>query len=137
MDFTERFNALILERALLVEELFREALTTVWDDTDAELSFEVSFATSPRGTLAALALDYNDVEVYGRELVRHATHHTLRVAPALLEEPFDIVWRVMLHEAIHVGYPRHDARFKKIAAAVGTSSTLRGIRELVNKHVDV
>ncbi len=100
--------------------MFREALRVVWDVSAARVQFEATADFPPNdGVLAALRYDTNGARAEGRVLLSHASNHMLALAPRLLEKSADDIRRVLLHEAIHVGRPRHDAEFKKIAAEVG------------------
>lgn len=103
---------------------FRAALETVWGTSAAHVYFEVTVDFPPdHGVLAALRCDRSVARVDGRTLLAHASNHTLALAPRLLERRPDEVRRVLLHEAIHVGRPRHDAEFKRIATSVGAALT--------------
>lgn len=104
--------------------MFREALHVVWGASAANVWFEATTDAPPNdGVLAALRYDTNVARTNGRVLVAHASNHMLALAPALLEKPSDVIWRFLLHEAIHVGRPRHDAGFKKIVLEVGAILT--------------
>lgn len=110
---------------------FGEALRVVWGDSASRVCFVAVTDPPPnRGVLAALRYDTNVARVDGRILVAHASNHMLTLAPALLEKPAEVVQRFLLHEAIHVGRPRHDAGFRKIVVEVGailTEQELEGV----------
>lgn len=110
-----------------VRRLFREALREVWGDVGDRVVFDVLDDAPANGVLVAISYDSHAAEAKGRELLRHASNHILRVAPKLLERPTHIVKKFLLHEAIHVGYPGHDQAFEAVAAAVGTASTENAI----------
>lgn len=110
---------------------FRAALNTVWGESAANVCFFAVTDPPPNhGVLAALRYDTHVARSRGRVLLAHASNHMLTLAPVLLEKPDDIIQRFLLHEAIHVGRPRHDAGFKKIAEEVGailTEQELEGV----------
>lgn len=116
----------------LVRTMFEEALVEVWGASSAaKLSVDV-VDVPPKSVSVLAALAYaSDVPSFraaGRSLFRWANHYTLKVAPELLDEDRDTVRLVLLHEAIHVGYGKHDARFEAVAKEVGTYSTETAMR---------
>lgn len=105
---------------------FDHALRDVWGDATVErLSVDVTdVPPTTLSVLAALAYDRNvRTRAIGRSLFQYANHYTLKVAAELLHEGPEIVRKVLLHEAIHIGYGAHDARFRAVADEVGTYAT--------------
>ena len=109
------------------QKLFKEAVMEVWN-----IDY-VLFQVAPglcNGNLASLSFDTNSPLAVDRKLIRHASQYVLNVSERLVVEPDDIVRKVLLHEAIHVGIPMHDEHFERVAAQVGTNSTERAMRGL-------
>lgn len=103
---------------------FRNALERVWGASAARVRFEVQTEPPPNGgVLAALRYDRNPAKADGRVLLRHASNHVLVISARLLQKSAADVELILLHEAIHVGRPRHDAEFDKIALEVGAALT--------------
>lgn len=106
-------------------EGFRRALIAVWGEDGELISFEVVTEPPPADKApAALRYDTADASAEGRVLKTFASFHTLAISDSLTTYTQSVVEKVLLHEAIHVGYPRHDRHFERIAAEVGTASTL-------------
>lgn len=109
----------------MIDSLFRKALTHVWGAAGAQVSFTVLGGL--QGVKASLSYDRNAAAASGDVLQRHASAHVLNVADELLVLPEGIIYKFLLHEAIHVGYPEHDDDFAALARKVGTGRTAREI----------
>jgi len=109
---------------------FEKALVDVWGAKQAaRLTVEVAEAPAI-SVLAALAYHPPRGGNYaiGDSLVRIASSYMLKVSPELLAQDDDLVRKVLLHEALHVGYPRHDEHFEYMARKVGTYASEHGMR---------
>jgi hypothetical protein len=108
-----------------VDALFHQALLTVWGDLGAQVSFTTLGGL--QGVKASLSYNSNAAAAEGRKLLCFASAHVLNVSNDLLLFPRATIFKFLLHEAIHVGYPEHDTDFAAVAHAVGTGSTEREI----------
>jgi len=99
-------------------ELFKQAVRKVWTNGD-ELIRRAEFQLGGQPdskVLAAVMFPRNArIRAIDNTVVRFAPTYELRVSDRLLEKPKPYIEGIMVHEAIHVGYPRHDADFKKLA----------------------
>jgi hypothetical protein len=108
-----------------VIDSMRKALVQVWGAPGLEVPFTVLGGL--QGVKASLSYDRNMALASGDVLQRHASAHVLNVSDALLALPADVIYKFLLHEAIHVGYPEHDNDFAALARKVGTGRTEREI----------
>lgn len=109
----------------MIDAMFKRALVQVWGAAGAQVSFTVLGGL--QGVKASLSYDRNAARAGGDVLREHASAHVLNVADALLTLPEDVIYKFLLHEAIHVGYPEHDDDFAALARKVGTGRTEREI----------
>lgn len=80
------------------------------------LRFEMSHEQADRSVMASLTFNPRLVSAIDDALLMAAPLYVLRVSDALLEQPADVVKGIMRHEALHVGYPKHDIKFRTMAA---------------------
>lgn len=104
-----------------VFEWFKEAVALVWGKWPPGLELHLSLEEPKmQDSLASLAYARNAVGMaVGRHLLRYPREATLRVRDELLVKPPSDIHKILLHEAIHLGYPRHDADFRRVAVEVG------------------
>lgn len=109
-----------------VAQLFDKSARRIWGDATIDsLNIEVTDAPpKTKGVLAALRY-VPPVRAIGTSLVHPAAgrHYTVLVSPRLLERDVNYVTGIMLHEALHIGYPRHDADFRYMANKFGAPIT--------------
>jgi len=108
-----------------VIDSMKRALVQVWGAAGVHVPFTVLGGL--KGVKASLSYDRNRALASGDVLHRHASAHVLNVSDALLALPEDVIYKFLLHEAIHVGYPEHDDDFAALARKVGTGRTEREI----------
>ena len=121
----------------MFENEFREALVAVWGSPGREVSFTVLPGLF-NGNAVSLSYDRFRARARGRELLGHASNHVLNVADRLRQESPELVLKLLLHEAIHVGYPEHDDDFRAVAVDVGTNVTereMKGLGVLVEREL--
>lgn len=82
----------------------------------ARLTLKLSNDEPKGGVMASLAYDPRTVRTIGDLLVSAAPAYLLRISDRLLEQSADVVKGIMFHEALHVGYPKHDKAFRDMAA---------------------
>jgi hypothetical protein len=102
-------------------DLFHAAVVAVWKNAEFVLP-ALAWSEEPAvggSELASVTFDHRGVWASGRSLLSRAPKYTLRVSDALLAMPREKVAAIMLHEAIHLGYPGHGEEFRKIAREVG------------------
>ncbi len=63
----------------------------------------------------------------GRHLISYPRTATLRLADRLLVEPPERIRKILLHEAVHLGYPGHGADFRAVAREVGATVSESGL----------
>ena len=107
--------------------MFKEAARKVWRNSDfVEQAVSLSHEEPKGDVLASLAYAGN-VRAIGDSLIVRSKHYTLRIADALLAKDETTIMKIMIHEAVHLGYPRHDADFRRLVrehgGAVSESAT--------------
>lgn len=81
--------------------------------------------TDPKGKVAAsLTIMFpKAVKAIDDDLMVPSGLYVLNVSERLLEKPAEFVDKIMGHEALHVGYPRHDVNFRRLATRHGLPLT--------------
>jgi len=99
-------------------DIFKSAADEIWGpETMKQVSLRYSVEELP-GVLAGLRhLRHNKRKMaIGQSLIYlpRDKSFTLVLDPKLLEHDREFVRRIMVHEAIHIGYPKHDADFRHL-----------------------
>lgn len=104
-----------------VFKMFKEAVRTIWKsdllEKHAALDVEVD---NKLKTLAALTYmvsprDRRRARAFGDSLIFIPTKKfTLKINEKLLKLPVDQIRKIVIHEAVHIGHPNHDADFQKV-----------------------
>jgi hypothetical protein len=99
-------------------ERFRAAAVEVWGKFPPQLELSVS-AEPPKEDVYA-AISYAGAPwAIGRSLIRYPRSATLLVSDAFLQLDAEKAWKVLLHEAVHLGYRGHGKDFRDVAREVG------------------
>src|SRR3990167_1151968 len=100
-------------------EVFRLATEQVWHNHQFVQPVLVLSDEPPAGdVLASLAYAGKPMAI-GNSILRRAERYILRVSDRLLAMDAEHVRRVMIHEAVHLGYPKHDANFRQLVREHG------------------
>ena len=104
-------------------QLFKDAIRKVWGDRghDFVLPVLVLSAEEPAGGFqASIAHPGNERPmVIGSSLIRRCSRYTLRIADRLLALGRDATWKIMVHEAVHVGIINHGVDFRRLVREHG------------------
>jgi hypothetical protein len=99
--------------------LFKDAVRHVWKNADFVLpALEMSDEPPAEPVLASIAFAGQPFAI-GRSLLTRSTRYTLRVNDELLTRPRDDVWKILVHEAVHLGYRGHGPSFREVARESG------------------
>jgi hypothetical protein len=101
------------------EDMFWKAALDIWGKETIEWikpHFKPTALESPRtGESILTSLRYAPpVRAYGTVLAQRARYYQLVINPALLQRDEDFIRKIMIHEAVHIGYMKHDANFREI-----------------------
>lgn len=115
-----------------VFEWFKEAVAEVWGKFPAELTLhlapEAPAAIGKEEPPASLEYLRSAMPVaVGRHLIRYPREATLRVSDELLVMSPEHIHKILLHEAIHLGYAGHGKEFRDVAREVGAVVTTAGL----------
>jgi hypothetical protein len=64
---------------------------------------------------------------YGTHLIKFPREVMLLVADSLMSKPDDKIEQVLIHEACHIGYRRHDTAFREVCRAAGGVVSSAGV----------
>jgi hypothetical protein len=97
-----------------IKQLFIAEAKKIWENTDVidEIEFEVRIQKREH----IMGLSYvRKAKAIDNFLVRVPNKMTLRISPEALNLPRDEFVEFLRHEALHIGYQRHDYRFRELA----------------------
>lgn len=118
-----------------VFEWFKEETRRVWRNADFVLAVTTMHEGPPphAGVQAALlTYPYGSPRAIGDSILRRAEWYKLMVSDELLAKPPEIVRRALVHEAVHLGIPKHGAEFREKVLAAGGAVSEQGL-EVENK----
>jgi len=108
-------------------ELFLSAAKMVWRHSKllTQITFHYEVKPMLDRDVRAQLLWKKDVRPRASEdaLLDAAKEYWLLISERLLEEPKDVVRQVMIHEALHIGYPSHNKGFRRMAVKYGGTLT--------------
>jgi hypothetical protein len=107
---------------------FKAAAARVWGD-NAVFSTQFFVAseeprTQDNGLPVYAAIMHSDgckPRASGRHLIQRCSGYKLLVSDRLLLQPDDMIEKVLLHEAIHMGHWKHTQEFREVAREVGAA----------------
>ena len=110
------------------ERRFMAAARRIWgDSTIDQLTFSVRVEAIKDDVLAALSYKpANHSRRATGSILRWAPpdkHFNLILNPRLFDKDDDVVEKIMIHEAVHIGYSRHDANFEQLVKEHGGALT--------------
>ena len=116
---------------------FREAAVKVWGEDSVKRLNILLGDEEPEGDHLA-ALKYAGTPwAIGDSLVRYSTKYTLLVAPALLDQDDATIDKILIHEAVHIGYRGHGQDFRRLVrqhgGAVSASAAEAGYKIAVQR----
>lgn len=103
-----------------VFEVFKDAVGVVWSNADfvlPHLSFDETLWPSGE-CLAALVFEGNPRAI-GTSILRRAPRYILLMSPKLLTMNPEAIWKIMVHEAVHIGHRGHGGEFRKLVRQFG------------------
>ncbi|MFA6135544.1 MAG: hypothetical protein WC869_16140, partial [Phycisphaerae bacterium] len=101
-------------------ETFKRAIQHVWRNADFVLPVVSLDPEEPaNGVLASVTFVPRGVWASGNALLRRAPEYRLKVAARLATRPSEEQWKIYVHEACHLGYPRHDQGFRDLCREKG------------------
>jgi len=104
------------------QELFHEFMTharRIWQNFDfVEPHVGISNDEPPRKVLAAV-VHLGDIKARGNFITHRATFYQLLLSERLLGMPKEAVTKVLIHEAVHLGYPDHNQDFRDLVRQHG------------------
>jgi hypothetical protein len=111
--------------------LFRRAVAEVWGQGTADqVELALGDGVPSEGSFASIsqARSCRPVAI-DDHLIRYCTLYTLRVSPAFLELDDESIRRVLIHEAVHLGYPNHGREFRALVAKKGGVISGRAVED--------
>ena len=103
-------------------ERFKRAVEHVWVNGAFVQGAELVMSDEPPiGTVLASLAFVGRVDAIGDHLMVRAHKYLLSVSDRLLALPDDAVWKVLVHEAVHMGIRHHGAAFRELCRAKGGS----------------
>ena len=104
-----------------VFEVFKDVTRKVWRNPDFVLPAVVLSQEEPGGRVLASLAWQRDQRVWasGNSILQRPSQYTLRIAQRLLEADEATVRSIMIHESVHLGYPKHDATFRTMCRDAG------------------
>lgn len=104
-----------------VFKMFKEAVRTIWksDTLEKHADFDIKVDNKLK-TLAALVYlvlprDRRRKRAIGDSLIMIPTKKfTLVINEKLLKLPVEQIRKIVIHEAVHIGHPNHDADFERV-----------------------
>jgi hypothetical protein len=111
--------------------LFRRAVAEVWGQHTADLvTLSLVEGDPSEGSFASVAQDRSCRQVaIDDHLIRYCREYKLRVSPAFLELDDETIRRVLIHEAVHLGYPNHGREFRALVAKKGGVISGRAVED--------
>lgn len=106
---------------------FQNAVRHVWNKPEFVLpaialsSEEPGNNRNPGGppVLASITFNPQGVWAVGNRLLRRAPSYVVRLADRLLVLPAEDQWKILVHEAVHLGHPRHSREFRDLCREKG------------------
>ena len=101
---------------------FLDAVRHVWRNADFVLPYvRADYADRPpkADVHAALLVIGGRTRAIGDSVIQRAPAYALLVNPSIYDLPDDMIWRVLVHEAVHIGYSGHGEDFKRLVVEKG------------------
>ena len=110
-------------------KIFKEEADRVWGKEEmARLTFKLN-PDPPKSKHAVASLSWRGRQRRDLAFPRDKTF-ILSVSPDMLFHPLDVIKKFLIHEAVHIGYPRHTKAFylknKQVGGAVSEHEALGG-----------
>ena len=112
-----------------IGEMFREEANKVWQNLEnhpiSEIAVEFKDSESINDPLMSIRCGHRDyrAKAIGRVLLRNIQAVTIIIYEKALEKSEEHFKALLRHEAIHIGYPRHDEDFRRVAKEVNAPLT--------------
>lgn len=116
--------------------MWKDALIAVWGQKQYDQIKDriVISDESPNGGVLASLSHNGSSSAYGRVLRHIPSRMTLRISERLVLQDRATIEGILKHEAIHVGYAKHNEEFRDVAREVGaplTESASLGVKPSV------
>lgn len=114
------------------EKVFWEAVETIWSAkiaTKLRPLFRPTEVRAIKGDVLSALKYAGRPWAIGDALVQSAARYTLIIDPRLLSYDDDFIKGIMIHEAVHIGYPLHNKEFRDMVTRFGgavSESAARG-----------
>lgn len=131
IDLPKRKGPPLTEREVMI--LFHTAAMHVWGQEAVDkLYLQQDLGGNPWRELARIIMGRFPLPyAVGRRLIQPAAggHYRLWMNKKLFSLPNPVVWKVLVHEAVHIGHPGHDGDFNAVALECGGATTERSLME--------
>lgn len=104
------------EKDILKE--FKKVSKDIWKDSPMIDKIDINVKIRKQGYMMSLGYTANPIarpRAIGSSLVRVPTKMSLYISEEAMKLPKPQFQQLLRHEAIHMGYPRHDVGFRNIA----------------------